>query len=399
MKKMLMITLMVLLCAANVFGFVSVPINRMINAVQAYPPATATGQTLQAAYDYITSSDRDAAMGTLGVLNQRTILLTAGKYTSTSFVLDTDYVNIFALGDVTITDTSGAVIDCGGKICRISGVRLDASSIANGLTNDTLVTLDGVLITDGSSENMYITTTGTLITTGAVNSRTTSEIFESVGIVSTKTSGGGAATGSTGNENLWLYPEGMFEYHILGTQTILQATLATGGVDIGFDQVDDDGVEIGQGITAQSKHAYIIGTDAFSLKVKFSVATINGTDDMAVGFRKIEAYNATLEAYTDMATLGFNAADGDIMIRTSDDGSNTNTDTTDQWTDGETHTFEVHITAAGVVTYLIDGVAPSTTAAFTWDDADVVVPFIFMLQANGAQTGAVVLQEWECTAR
>ena len=154
-KKLMVVAVMVVMAilAASVFGFVSIPIARMQNGVHAYPPGTGTGLTLQDAYDYITSSDRDAQMGTIGVLNQRTIILSAGKYTSTSLIFDTDYVNLYGLGDVTITDISGAVIDCGSKICRIVGIRLDASSIANGLTNDTNATLDNVLITDGFTEN------------------------------------------------------------------------------------------------------------------------------------------------------------------------------------------------------------------------------------------------------
>ena len=150
-RRKLIVLLMVLLCATSAFGFRSVPISRMTNAVQAYPPGTATGQTLQAAYDYLTDSDRDAAMGTLGVLNQRTLVLTAGAYTSTALVLDTSYVNIVGLGDVTITDISGTAIDCGSIIAKVSNVRIDATSIPLALTNDENVVLDNVQMTDGTN--------------------------------------------------------------------------------------------------------------------------------------------------------------------------------------------------------------------------------------------------------
>ena len=204
-QKLMAVLMIVMLCVSSAFAFVSVPLNRMLDAVYVYPPGSATGQTLQNAYDYITSSDRDAAMGTLGVLNQRTIVLTAGNYLSTSLIFDTDYVNLFAMGDVTISDTSGVVINCGGKICTITGVRLDASSIANGLSGDSLATLNGVYITDGSTTEVFYGGGGvTLRSLGAASSQVTFNEFNSVGIVSTKTSGGGAATGSNGAENLWL---------------------------------------------------------------------------------------------------------------------------------------------------------------------------------------------------
>lgn len=153
-RTKLMVTMMAvmsMILITSVFGFVSIPIDRMQNAVHAHPPGTATGLTLQNAYDYLTSSDRDARMGTVGVANQRTLLLSSGEYTSTAFVLDTSYVNIEGLGDVTITDSSGAVIDCGSIITKISNVRLNADNIPNALTNDASVTLSNVTVTDGTT--------------------------------------------------------------------------------------------------------------------------------------------------------------------------------------------------------------------------------------------------------
>ena len=155
MVAMMVVVLMVMVTSA--FGFVSIPITRMQNAVHAYPPGTATGLTLQDAYDYLTSSDRDARMGTIGVLNRRTLVLTTGKYTSTALVLDNDYVDIVGIGSVIITDVSGAVIDCGSQITRISNVILDADSIANGLTNDTVAVVENVTIIDGTDEVIYVT--------------------------------------------------------------------------------------------------------------------------------------------------------------------------------------------------------------------------------------------------
>jgi hypothetical protein len=63
-----------------------------------------------------------------------------------------------------------------------------------------------------------------------------------------------------------------------------------------------------------------------------------------------------------------NCLAGDFKIETIDDNNaTTTTDTTDNASDGTDHTIEVRVSAAGVVTYLIDGVAPTTTAAFTID--------------------------------
>ena len=92
-----------------------------------------------------------------------------------------------------------------------------------------------------------------------------------------------------------------------------------------------------------------------------------------------------------MAVL--NVISGDITIETIlNAASTTSTDTTDNWADTATHSLKVKVTSAGVVTYLIDGTAPSTTAAFTFDSGEVVTPFFYFIHASDV-AGAVVLQK------
>lgn len=211
----------------------------------------------------------------------------------------------------------------------------------------------------------------------------------------TSLKGGGASAGATGDENMMQFTWNAFEYHILGTQTLLAPSLTATGLNIGMDQTDDDGVEISQGILSKNKHAFTVGTDnAFFIRVKFKIEDVSGTDDCAVGFRKAEAYQANIDDYDEMASL--NVISGDINIETILNGAaTTTTDTTDNWADLETKTLQVNVSSAGVVTYLIDGVAPTTTAAFTFDTAEVVVPFLYFLNDTDL-AGAVEVTEWEC---
>lgn len=206
---------------------------------------------------------------------------------------------------------------------------------------------------------------------------------------------GGAATGTAGDENVMVFPENAFEYHILGTQTILAPSLTATGLNIGMDQTDNDGVEISQGIFSNAKHAYTVGTDgAFFLSVQFKIADVSGTDDCAIGFRKAEAYQANIDDYDEMAAL--NVISGNITIETIlNNASTTSTDTTDDWADGETHTLTVIVDAEGAVYYEIDGAVPTTTASFTFDEGEVVVPFLYFLNASDV-AGAVELITWEC---
>jgi len=234
---------------------------------------------------------------------------------------------------------------------------------------------------------------GTLVQEKNLFQRYTLEKFESDPVCTKKA--GGVPAGVTGEEDVMCLGNNVFEYHILGTgQTIKAPVLVATGLSVTLDETDDFGCEVSQGILARSKQAFVIGTDEFFLKCKFSIADISGTDDCAVGFRKAFAYNAAIDSYTDFSVL--NVISGAINIETNLNNAGTvTTDTTDAWGDGETHTLEIYVNKAGVVTYKIDGVAPTVVAAFTFDDAEVVIPFFHFLHAT-TTPGAIILQEWEC---
>lgn len=207
---------------------------------------------------------------------------------------------------------------------------------------------------------------------------------------------GTAATGTAGDENIIVMPTTSFEYHVLGTQTILAPSITASGLDMGsMDQADNDGLELNHGILSSQIPSFTIGADeAFFLRTRFSIADVSGTDDCAIGFRKVEANQANIDDYADMAVL--NVISGDIKIETIVGSAATvTTDTTDNWADTETHELQVNVSASGVVTYLIDGVAPTTTAAYTFTDGLNVMPFFYFLQ-DGDIAGAVPLMVWEC---
>lgn len=207
---------------------------------------------------------------------------------------------------------------------------------------------------------------------------------------------GTAATGTAGDENILMLPTTAMEYHILGTQTIVAPSVTASGLDLGtMDQTANDGLELNHGVLSSQIPSFIVGTDAaFFFRVRFSIADVSGTDDCLVGLRKVEANQANVDDYADMAAL--NVISGDINIETIVGGAATvTTDTTDNWADGETHELKVLVSATGAVTYLIDGVAPSTTAAYTFTDGLNVMPFMYFLQDTDI-AGAVPVMEWEC---
>ena len=181
----------------------------------------------------------------------------------------------------------------------------------------------------------------------------------------------------------------------IGTQTILIPAASTSGMNYGYDQTNDEGV---QWVASMNTHKGYPGVDrftvgthgAFYVEMQYTIADVSGTDDCLLGFRKVEAFQAAVDDYDEMAAL--NVISGDINIETIlNGGGTTTTDTTSNWADGESHTLRVDVSATGVVNYKVDGVQPSTVAAFTFDDGEVVTPFWYFLNAAHL-AGAVTLQ-------
>jgi hypothetical protein len=209
-------------------------------------------------------------------------------------------------------------------------------------------------------------------------------IFQSNPIVQSAANTGVAPTGATGDVNIVLCQEGvdMEEFVIGAGQTILAPRMDANGLLVSGDLTVAEGYEYNFGAArTNSRHAFTIGTSpAFFFELRFRINDMDGADPYMFGFRKSEANNATWESYTDYAAIGMNATTSATQIVTITElnaGGTTITNTTDNWGgDGTVNTLQVLVSAAGVVTYTINGAAPSVPAAFTFDAADVVVPFI-----------------------
>lgn len=231
------------------------------------------------------------------------------------------------------------------------------------------------------------------------------EDFSGPTIPSVSTVTGGVPTGAAGDVNFLQTSRGnIFQYHVLGTQTILAPVMTTTGLNISQDVANaDDGVEYVPTILEMpentlvgaygNKGVYTVGTDGpIYTSLKFTIADVSGTDDCAFGFRKLEAFQATVDGYDEAAFL--NVISGDINIETLRLSATTTTDTTDNWADAATKTLTVIVALDGKVTYEIDGVAPTTTKAYTFDSGEVIVPFFYFIHAaDFAETTNLV--RWE----
>jgi len=217
-------------------------------------------------------------------------------------------------------------------------------------------------------------------------------------------SDGTAFSGATGEISQWGFRCGnTLSTAAIGTQTLLGPLLSTAGLDVSGDQTNNDGWEF-RGCSSLAagvlnKDHFKVGTSpAFFFKVKFSIADVTGLDDLRCGFsQKDEAFTATTDNYTDSAWMS--VITGDIKTQTII--ANAATVATDltapssgDWADTATHTFEIRVSAAGVVTYLLDDTAPTGAVAYTFADELLVTPMWFH-RHDAELGGAIAWQTFE----
>ena len=206
------------------------------------------------------------------------------------------------------------------------------------------------------------------------------------------------ADGTAADTVLHMYADGLsITWAAVVAQAINNPLATATGINYAGDQVNNDGIELVYScVTTKGREGvdrFTVGSQAFSAELEFSIAVVAGTDVGNFGFRKVEALQADLHDYDEMA--GLFPISGNISIQTIiNDAATVTTDTTANWANTEVHKLKVLVDKAGAVTYKINGAAPSTTAAFSFDIGEVVTPFFHFLQASGAQTGALVLREF-----
>ena len=143
---------------------------------------------------------------------------------------------------------------------------------------------------------------------------------------------------------------------------------------------------------------FVAGTHSGYIDVTFWTTQWTTYDGASIGFRKAENFNTghapAIAAgtgdplYTDFATFGMQEADK-IQIATdlNNGGSGTYTDSGQTPTDSDNLQLRVKLASSGAVTYSHISneeagagalAAPSTTASFTFDSGDVLIPYIWI---------------------
>lgn len=220
---------------------------------------------------------------------------------------------------------------------------------------------------------------------------------------STNNADGTAYTGATG-EILGMH-SGRAAYEVY------QAAVASAAVVTPVQSADGlevkpvaaaDALEITNGTTSLSPAAHTIGSflksgsDEIYFKTKIKIDDISDVTELWVGWRKAEAYQADPDNYDELAAFNIGQdADGQIEVHTILNGAATaTTDTTEtDWADGGEHTLEIRVNKDGRCKFLYDGSEAAVVPSFSFDSAEVILPFLHLDTESGDP--GVSVSEWK----
>ncbi len=197
-----------------------------------------------------------------------------------------------------------------------------------------------------------------------------------------------APTGTTGAINILQMRAMNIAYFILGAgQTLLapSADATNGGLTFGLDLAAAGGHQGVPGAmnTVRNPFAVTVGTspNAF-VRATFRVATVANAAELALGWRKAEAFVVNFDDYDELAALNMQA--GVINRETILNNAATVTFNTGLSAVNATDfTLEVRLIGRQALMF-VNGAQARIDAPFNFDVGEVVVPFYFWLQGGAS---------------
>ena len=125
--------------------------------------------------------------------------------------------------------------------------------------------------------------------------------------------------------------------------------------------------------------SFAAGTDKdWYIECAMTPTDISDVNEFAVGFRNDGAFQADMDDYTDCASLRIDSS-GDVQISTIlNNAATSDTDTTINAADATQITLRIEVKQGGSCKFLVNG-TQSAVASFTFDDADDIIPFIYLI--------------------
>ena len=192
--------------------------------------------------------------------------------------------------------------------------------------------------------------------------------------------GAAGAVPTTTGENKML-SDAKWVYNQIGTQTITVPTPGNDGLILDQDLIDTEGAEYTPSLLTSAPQEFVVGKTAFSVFARLKAA--DWTDAAwQVGVRKKAAHAADFNSYTDLASVGTLAADGDLVVTNGilNNAATVSTSTAVAPTNAAYLTVEVNVAVSGLVTCKLNDVTypvySAGTTALILDAGDIMIPFV-----------------------
>lgn len=174
----------------------------------------------------------------------------------------------------------------------------------------------------------------------------------------------------------------------LGAGQTASPGLIAGGLDMTGDSANNEGYELVSHVAAATGSPLIIGeAPDFYFSVTFTLGDVSDTDDFHCGLRKVEAVEAGVDDYTDVASLCIITSANPAAVQTctaEDNAAMGEVDTTDTLADDTETTWRFNVdSSSGDVEFLADGATPTVpVTTFDFDLGDAVHPFCRAIHAG-----------------
>lgn len=199
---------------------------------------------------------------------------------------------------------------------------------------------------------------------------------------------GAAPTGTADTLGWQLSPYGSLNRTNIGTQTIVVPVLAAAGLLLDQDDTAGDGSHTSANQQALGDQSFIVGKTPFMVVGRAVAGDWTDTQFM-VGFRKKAVYAANYDNYTDLASIGGGAADGDSVTTQGilNNAATISTDTAVNFTDAVSSLLMVKVDISGNVTCYFNGtkypVYSAGTTPLVFDAGDEMIPFYQHVNIGG----------------
>lgn len=192
--------------------------------------------------------------------------------------------------------------------------------------------------------------------------------------------GAAGAVPTTTGENK-MVSDAKWVYNQIGTQTITVPTPSNDGLILDQDLIDTEGAEYTPSLLTNAPQEFTVGKTDFSIFARLKAGDYTDAA-WQVGFRKKAAHAADFNNYTDLASVGTLAADGDLVVTNGilNNAATVSTSTAVAPTNAAYLTAEVLVKKDGTVTCKLNDVVypvySAGTTALILDAGDIMIPFI-----------------------